>query len=121
MRLEQSEPGGVHSPATAPETLCYPDRIPVRRGSQPARCELHGVNIVDGFPAHCPFATANPLETIGRLQDAAWRELGRTYPGRDSDGALALLDRIDVCDRCITRLAVHPTVRRLRRELGVSR
>ena len=120
MRLMQSRLGGLAT-APAPETLCDYDRIPARRGSQPARCELHGVNIVDGFPAHCPFATPNPLETIGQLQDVAWRELGRGDPGRDSDGALALLDRIDVCERCISRLAVRPTVRRLRRDWRVPR
>jgi len=120
MTWNASGPGGLAT-APAPETLDAYDRIPVRRGSQPARCELHGINLVDAFPAHCLFATANPLETMGQLQDVAWRELGRSDPGRDSDGALALLDRIDVCDRCITRLAVHPTVRRLRRELQVTR
>ena len=119
MRLRQSEPGGCATDP-APETLCAYDRIPAFGRSQPARCELHGINLVDGFPAHCPFATANPLETIGQLQDVGWRELGRSDPGRDSDGSLALLDRIDVCDCCITRLAVHPTVRRLRRGKGVG-
>ena len=79
------------------------------------------MNLVDRLPRNCPFTTPNPLDTLTRLQDVAWRELGRGDPGRDPDGALALLDRIDVCERCITRLAVHPTIRRLRRELGVPR
>lgn len=119
MTWNASGPGGLAT-APAPETLDAYDRIPALGRSQPARCELHGVNIVDQFPRRCPLATGNPLVTIGRLQDAAWRELGRSDPGRDSDGALALLDRIDVCKSCLSRLSAHPTVRRLRTRKGVG-
>ena len=119
MRLMQSGPGGLAT-APAPETLDAYDRIPVHDRSQPARCELHGMNLVDRLPRNCPFTTPNPLDTLTRLQDVGWRELGRSDPGRGSDESLALLDRIDVCEPCITRLVVHPTVRRLRRGKGVG-
>lgn len=120
MTWKYCEPGGVGSPATALEDSWQGESYEPSRRPQ-AFCELHHRNIVDDFPALCPHGTANPLTTIGRLQDAAWRELGRGDPGRDSDGALALFDRLDVCNPCLSRLAAHPTVRRLRRELQVTR
>jgi len=113
MRLMQSRPGGVAT-APAPETLCDYDRIPARTRSQPARCELHGVNIIDAFPRRCPLATGNPLTTIGQLR-------GLAFQSDDPCDAVELFDRVDVCGRCIDVNSRHRTVRRLRRELGVSR
>lgn len=108
-----SGPGGL-STAPAPETLDAYDRIPVFGRSQPARCELHGINLVDGFPCRCSLATPNPLTTIGQLRDLA-------FQSDDPCDAVELFDRVDVCGRCIDVNSGHRTVRRLRRELGVSR
>jgi len=80
------------------------------------------VNVVDEFPRRCPLGTPNALAAIGQLQGAAWRELGRspTDPDADHGGALGWLDRTDVCLACVSRLAGHPTIRRLRRGKGVG-
>ena len=90
---------------------------------QPSRCELHGIRIVDQFPRRCPLGTANPLDTLARLQAVGWRELRRAWNATAAEhaGGLAVLDTVDVCNACVPRLAPHHTVRRLRRELGVSR
>ena len=84
-------------------------------------CELHHRNIVAEFPSRCPLATPNPLTTLGGLQDAAYRELGCGF-GDDADhgAALDLLDQLDTCSTCIDANMGHRTIRRLRRELGVS-
>jgi hypothetical protein len=111
---KQSGPGGVHSPATALNTIDAYDRILVHRGSQPARCELHGIRIVDQFPRRCPLAALNPLTTIGQLRELA-------FQSDDPCDAAELFDRVDVCGGCIDHNLSHRTVRRLRRELGLSR
>ena len=81
---------------------------------QPAVCELHCVNLVHRFPPRCPLSTANPLQTLGRIQDAAWRVIGRGFHDPELPDALALLDAKDVCMGCLDRILTHPTVRRCR-------
>jgi hypothetical protein len=112
MRLEQCGRPGCWT-GTALNTVCdeHPTALPRR---PQAFCELHGVNIVDGFPGRCPLATANPLTTIGQLRDLA-------FQSDDACDAVELFDRVDVCGRCIDVNGGHRTVRRLRRELGVNR
>ncbi len=87
---------------------------------QPARCALHGINIVDRFPPRCSLATGNPLATIARLQDAAWTVIGRGVHDSELPDALALLDQKDICLACLDRLLPHPTVRGLRTRTGVA-
>ena len=90
------------------------------RDRQPAHCELHDINIVARFPSRCPLATPNPLATLGQLQDAAWRVLGRISDDPELPDALALLDQERVCMACLDRILTHPTVRRLRAGKGVA-
>lgn len=90
------------------------------RRPQTARCELHGINIVDRLPRHCPLGTANPLDAIARLRAAAWRVLGRKAESPEHSDALALLDNADVCMACTDRNLSHPTVRRLRNRREVA-
>ncbi len=90
------------------------------RDRQPAHCKLHGINLVEDFPSRCPFSTPNPLTTLGQLQDAAWRVLGRANDDPELPDALAVLDAKDVCMGCLDRILTHSTVRRLRAGKGVA-
>lgn len=90
------------------------------RYRQPARCDLHGINIVDRFPSRCPLATLNPLTALGLIQDAAWRVIDRPTDDPELPDALALLDQQGVCMACMDRIRTHPTVRRLREKTGVA-
>lgn len=102
-------------PDTTPSRLVDPDYdTPPLRGRQPAYCELHGVNLVHRLPPRCPLSTADPLETLGKVGNAAWGVLGRGVHGPELPSALALLDATDVCTRCLDRLSGHPIVRQLR-------
>lgn len=105
-----------------PRVLCDPDHTPNHGYDQPARCELHGINVVDEFPCRCPLATANPLTTLTQLRAAAWREIGKPWsdPERDSENAHDLLAQGDVCCRCLSMNLTHQTFRRLRRKAELS-
>ena len=96
----------------------YANTTALRR--QPAVCELHGVHLVHRFPVRCPLSTVNPLETLARLQDAAWRVLGRAVDDPELPEALALLDAKDVCMGCVDRILTHPRVRQLRNRRAVA-
>lgn len=120
MRVHQSGPGGADSPSAAQETFGNPHDSNSTRHRQPARCALHGLNLVHRFPPRCPLALANPLATLGQLQDAAWRVLGRGVGDPEVPDALALLPQFDICGSCIDRLARHPTVRQLRAGTAVA-
>ncbi len=120
MRLEETGPGGCAA-APAHECCVRHESYRARARRQRPRCELHGVNIVDRFPRRCPLGTVNPLTTIGQLRDAAWRVLGCGFPGEaDSSSALELLDRVDVCFKCLDRLPLQRAVRRLRQAQGAT-
>ncbi len=112
MTVKNCEPGGVGSPAAALGRSSQPESYRPRRQGQ-AFCELHHRNVVDELPRLCPFGTPNFLDTIGQLRAAAWREIG-------TGDALRLLGRVGVCDACITRLAAHPEIRRLRTRKGIG-
>ncbi len=103
-------------PDATPDDLSDQYRTSSIRQRQPARCDLHGINIVDRFPSRCPLATPNPLIAIEQVRGLGWRELGHE-PGT---AALDVLDRADVCFGCIVQLLRHRTVRRLRAESGVT-
>jgi len=111
MRLERCGRPGFWA-GTALNALCDPHSTALPRRRQPY-CELRGVSVVDAFPCCCPLATANPLTTIGQLRDLAFRS-------DDPRDAVELIDRVDVCGRCIDVNSGHRTVRRLRRELQVT-
>lgn len=110
----------LHRPT--PRVLCDPNHTPTHRYDQPARCELHGINIVDEFPRRCPLATANPLATLTQLQTAAWREVGKpwTDPTSDREAAHDLLNQLESCQRCLSRIGTHRTIQRLRGVKGVA-
>ena len=70
-----------------------------------ALCQLHGTNIVDTFPRHCPLGERNPADGLLRLKDWVWAsDMQRVHRHR----------RFEVCDRCVDNLSLHPTVQRLR-------
>jgi hypothetical protein len=73
-----------------------------------ARCQLHGHNIVDRFPRHCPLGEANPADGLLRHKDWAWG-VNPTDPN-----TVHRLRRFDTCDQCVGILLTHPTVQRLR-------
>lgn len=83
-------------------------------------CELYSINLVDEFPSRCIYRISNPFSTLFDLRDAAYRELGRRDDLADLTSALELLDQLDTCADCMDVNLTHRTVRRLRRELGVS-
>ena len=119
MRAKIAGPRGCLPDAT-PENIDTTYDTAPPRDRQPARCELHGVNLVHRFPPRCPLATPNPLATLGQLQGAAWRVLGRAVDDPELPEALELLDAKDVCKGCVDRILTHPTVRRLRTRKGVA-
>ena len=119
MTQKQAGPGGVAT-AQAQRKSCRPTLYP-RHNRGPVRCELHGVNLVDGFPRRCPLATANPLDTLSEMRNAAWQLSARFDRGSD-DAAIGneLHARTDVCTACTSRNLAVPVVLRLRRERAVS-
>ncbi|MHC4698283.1 MAG: hypothetical protein ACYTFA_16245 [Planctomycetota bacterium] len=119
MTAQAAGPRGLQ-PATTPENISdsYVKRTAWQR--QPARCELHDVYLVHKFLPHCPLSTPNPFETLARLQDAAWRVIGRGVDDPEVSDALAILDAKDRCMACTDRILTHPTVRRLRAGKAVA-
>jgi hypothetical protein len=118
MTWRNCEPGGAGSPAAALGHSSQPQSYRTRWDGQPF-CELHHSNLVDQLPRPCPLRAANPVAAIGRLRDAAFREL-RGTGSPDADSAVDLFAQLDVCDPCVGRSLANRTIQRLRRELGVT-
>ncbi len=118
MRLQNGPPGVETGAAQKRIDNSYSSLSSAAR--QPAHCELHDVHLVDRFPPRCPMATPNPLATLGQLQDAAWRVIGRLTDDPELPDALALVDQEEVCMACMDRIRTHPTVRRLRAGRGAA-
>lgn len=72
------------------------------------RCQLHGHNIVDRFPRHCPLGERDPADSLLRLKN--WAEGLKTV----DLNRVHRLRRFDTCDMCTRRLLTHPIVQRLR-------
>lgn len=72
------------------------------------RCQLHGHNIVDAFPRHCPLGNPDVADGLLRLKDWAW-VLAPAHPQWAHRHR-----RHDACARCIREILTHPTVQRLR-------
>lgn len=111
MSWKQCEPGGLQ---TVPAQGFFQHGKSYRsdRWTQPF-CELHNRNLVDDLPLRCLLGTANPLTALGQLRDLGYR-------ADDCGDAVELWGRADICGKCIDANLGHPTVRRLRREQGVS-
>lgn len=119
MHLKNSGPrGGV--PDTAQETTDRRNDTARLRSWQPIRCELHGIQLVHRLPHQCPLSTANPLTTLGLIQDAAWAVIGRGIHDAEQSDANELLDRHTICSRCVVRNIAHRTIRRLRHRAGAA-
>jgi len=78
------------------------------------RCELYDKPIIDRLPDGCPFASGNCLVVIWQWQNLAYRLMDLKRPDADPARGLALLERVKTCDDCISRLAGHPLIKRLR-------
>ena len=75
------------------------------------RCKLHGCTVCESFPPGCVMATANPLDALHALEDAAFRRLGR-----DITDSVAghLFDVHRCCKACFDANWTHPAVQRLK-------
>lgn len=70
-------------------------------------CRLHNLNIVYGFPAHCPLGAVNPCGELTRLKNAGFQQAGN---GRGT----ATLAQVEICEQCVGAISGHPHIRHLR-------
>jgi hypothetical protein len=87
-----------------------------RQGGQFPPCELHGIRLVDGFPAGCPLSAPHVLNALTTYRDRGWERFG----GEDFAGAESDFARYETCTACVARSRTHPRVQRLRAGLGVT-
>lgn len=80
------------------------------------RCELHDHPIVWEFPKRCPFASDSVHEALIELRDAS-------FPGPDDDPHQGVLFSkvYNICQLCVSANSAHPTVARLRTEVGIAK
>jgi len=83
-------------------------------------CRLYGFRLVDRLPYRCPMRSPRPLVALAALQEIAWRELGRRDEDGDMAGARRMLNRCEVCFRCIADNIGDPHFVSLRKDSGVQ-
>ena len=77
-------------------------------------CQLNDCAIVHALPKQCPFRARHPSETLTAMRDSAWRAMGD-----DDEDATEMMDVYESCSDCVSKIAGHRTIKRLRREAGL--
>lgn len=76
-------------------------------------CQLHGTNIVHGFPEGCPLGDDDMGGSLAAMQDGVWQNV----PDQ-SDRFVAAEAMFKTCNGCVTRLSANQHVQFLRRAMA---